>query len=141
MFIPLLYFYKIDVTLERQLRKLHVCSGTAEVFTRITNYFRSNGIWLHQESHSYSHTVIVIPIISIPYLPRIRNKEIIHFLFLIPYFLFVQIDSIPYFTRIGKKKLNNVFVPYSSFYKIDVTLRRPLRKLHVFVGPRQYLLV
>ena len=31
------YFIKIDVTLDRQLRKLHVSTGTAASFTRITD--------------------------------------------------------------------------------------------------------
>ena len=37
MFVPYSLFYKIDVTLKRQLRKLHVSTGTAAVFTRIIN--------------------------------------------------------------------------------------------------------
>ena len=32
------------------------------------------------------------------------------------------------------KEWNNVFVPYSLFYKIDVMLKQQLRKLHVFAG-------
>ena len=46
MFIPYSLFYKIDFTLEWQLRKLRAYTGTAAVFARITNYLRSNGIWL-----------------------------------------------------------------------------------------------
>ena len=36
MFIFYSIFSKIDVTLERRLRKLHVSTGTAAVFTRIS---------------------------------------------------------------------------------------------------------
>ena len=35
MFVPYSLFYKIDGTLKRQLRKLHVSTETAEVFKRI----------------------------------------------------------------------------------------------------------
>ena len=37
----------------------------------------------------------------------------------------------PYWTRIRNNEWNNVHIPYSLFYKIGVTLKRQLRKLHV----------
>ena len=51
-----------------------------------------------------------------------QNEYRIEFYF---YSLFDRINYIPYFTRIWNKKLNNVFVPYSLFYKIDVMLGYP----------------
>ena len=45
-----------------------------------------------------------------------------------------QIDSIPYLLRIISKEWSNVFVPYSLFYKTDVTLEGHLRRLHVSTG-------
>ena len=48
--------------------------------------------------------------------------------------LFDRIDSNPYFTRIRINERNNVFIPYSLIYKIDATLKRQLRKLHVSTG-------
>ena len=36
MFISYTLFSKIEVTLERRLRKMHISTGTAAVFTRIT---------------------------------------------------------------------------------------------------------
>ena len=74
MFVRNSLFYKIDVTLKRQLRKLHVSTGTAAVFIRIIHKWITRQLATY-ESHSYSHTVNVIPVVSIPYLPRIRNKE------------------------------------------------------------------
>ena len=59
---------------------------------------------------------------------------------LIPYFLFDRIVSIPYLTRIRNKELNNVFVPYYLFYKISVTVEGQLRRQlmtildHTFFG-------
>ena len=50
------------------------------------------------------------------------------------YSLFDRINSIPYLTRIRNKEWSNVFVPYYLIYKIDVTLERRLRKLHVSTG-------
>ena len=64
-------FYKSDVTLGCQLRKLHASAGTEAVFTRITN------------CSSFLDDVAV----GYLYLPRIRNKEY-NFLS-IPYSLFL----------------------------------------------------
>ena len=50
------------------------------------------------------------------------------------YFLFDRVDSIYYLTRIRHKEWSNVSVPRFVFYKIDVTLKRQLRKLHVSTG-------
>ena len=58
-----------------------------------------------RETYSYFNTINVIPVDSFHDLPRIRNKE-----------------------------WNNVSVPYSLFYKIDVSPERQLRKLHVSTG-------
>ena len=65
--------YKIDVTLRRRLRKLHVSARTAAVFTRITIFDDVSLRCLQR--HSYFNTINVIPIDSIPYLPRIRDKK------------------------------------------------------------------
>ena len=51
-----------------------------------------------------------------------------------PYFIFDRNDSIPYLARIRNKEWCNVFVSYSIFYKIDVTVGRLLRKLLVSTG-------
>ena len=49
----------------------------------------------------------------------------------IPSSLFIRIASIHYLPRIQNKENKNACVQYSLFYQIDVTLGRPLRKLHV----------
>ena len=53
------------------------------------------------------------------------------FPFSIPWSLFRQIASISYLSRIQNKEKKNVCVIYSLICKIDVTLGRRLRKLHV----------
>ena len=84
----LFFISKIDIKLERRLRKLHVSTGTAAVFTRIIfNWITQQLATLRESYHSYSHTLIVITIIYIPDLPRIRNKE--HISISIPYSLFL----------------------------------------------------
>ena len=75
--------YKIDVRLGQRLCKLHVSARSTPVFTRITilDYVARPPT----DRHSYFNTINVIPIDSIPYLPRIRN--IILFLFPIAYLI------------------------------------------------------
>ena len=68
------------------------------------------------------------PIVSIPLFAKIKNR-ILHL-----FIIFDWIYSIPYLTRIRNKEWSNVFISYSLFFKIDVTLERRLRKLHVFMG-------
>ena len=41
---------------------------------------------------------------------------------------------IHYLTGIQNKERNNIFVPYSLFYKTNCTLERQLRKLYVSAG-------
>ena len=41
----------------------------------LVHHFRWCGTWLPSDGHSYFNIKIVIPILSIPYLPRIRNME------------------------------------------------------------------
>ena len=80
---------------------------------------RSRGSWLPQESHIYSHTVNVIPIISIPCFAH--NKE--YGIESIPYSIFDRIYSIPYLTRIRNKEWNTLSIPYSlSFFDPTVSI-------------------
>ena len=55
------------------------------------------------------------------------------FIFSIPCSLFRRIVSIPHLSRIQNKEKKNACVLYSLIYKIDVTLGRRLRTLHVSV--------
>ena len=53
----------------------------------VDHRFPSRSSWLLYETHSYSQSINVIRIVSIPYLPRIRSKIHFLFLFLIPYLI------------------------------------------------------
>ena len=77
MFVPYSLFYKIEVTLERQLRRLHVSTETVTAFTRLTNFHH-----LDHAAFGYLKRLIATPILLMQlqsfllfFLPRIRDKE------------------------------------------------------------------
>ena len=65
--------WNIDVTLRRRLRKLYVYARTAQYL--LVHHFIWRGTWLPSNGHSYFNIINVIPILSNPYLPEIKNVE------------------------------------------------------------------
>ena len=89
----------------------------------LVHYFRWRDTWLPSGGHSHFNIIHVIPIVSIPYLPRTKNVE--YNSISIPYFRFLNkhlIKSIPFLIcpESGiRNRIQVIFlIPYSLFDRI-----------------------